>query len=100
MVSRKRGHAEMAAEAQPTEPSKLQKLRNMWQFANLAQYLNLFIDALRIDTDFDIEVCDAIAQTQFGCYVWNRMLTRYRTWKMSASNPNLPQSWPKLGSRF
>lgn len=57
MVSRKRARDEMEAEAPAEEPSMLQKLRNMWQFANLAQYLNLFIEALRIDSDFDIEVC-------------------------------------------
>lgn len=37
-------------------PSTLQKLRNMWQFANLAQYIFLFGDAVKIDKDFDIEV--------------------------------------------
>ncbi|KAF2276258.1 uncharacterized protein EI97DRAFT_494312 [Westerdykella ornata] len=55
MVSRKRDRDEMEAEGPVEEPSMLQKLRNMWQFANLAQYLNLFIEALRIDSDFDIE---------------------------------------------
>lgn len=34
----------------------LQKLRNMWQFANLAQYIFLFKAALKIDHDFGIEV--------------------------------------------
>jgi hypothetical protein len=67
MVPRKRGHAEMEAEAPPQEPTMLQKLRNMWQFANIAQYLNLFIDALRIDSDFDIEVCTAAASPLFRC---------------------------------
>ncbi|KAI4707837.1 hypothetical protein J4E89_007466 [Alternaria sp. Ai002NY15] len=55
MPSRKRAADEMEAEAPAEEPSTLQKLRNMWQFANLAQYISLFGDAVKIDKDFDIE---------------------------------------------
>lgn len=47
----------MEAEEPVQEPSTLQKLRNMWQFANLAQYISLFGDVVKIDKDFDIEVC-------------------------------------------
>lgn len=32
------------------------KLRNMWEFASLMQYIFLFGSAVRIDDDFDIEV--------------------------------------------
>ena len=46
----------MEAEEAVGEPSTLQKLRSMWQFANLAQYISLFGDAVKIDKDFDIEV--------------------------------------------
>jgi hypothetical protein len=56
MPSRKRAADEMAPEEKIEEPSTLQKLRNMWQFANLAQYISLFGDAVKIDKDFDIEV--------------------------------------------
>ena len=56
MPSRKRAAEEMEAEAPVEEPSTLQKLRNMWQFSNLAQYISLFGDAVKIDKDFDIEV--------------------------------------------
>ncbi|ORY13759.1 hypothetical protein BCR34DRAFT_480526 [Clohesyomyces aquaticus] len=55
MVSRKRARDEMEAEEPAQEPSPLQRLRNMWQFANLMQYINLFSDALKIDKEFDIE---------------------------------------------
>jgi hypothetical protein len=55
MPSRKRAAEEMEAEAPVEEPSTLQKLRNMWQFSNLAQYISLFGDAVKIDKDFDIE---------------------------------------------
>jgi hypothetical protein len=60
--SRKRGRQNsdahevvQAAEAQK-EPSTLQRIRNMWQFANLAQWLFLFGKAVKIDDDMDIEV--------------------------------------------
>lgn len=56
MVARKRARDEMETEPSVEEPTVLQKLRNMWQFANLAQYLFLFKGALKIDDDFDIEV--------------------------------------------
>ncbi|KAF2131395.1 hypothetical protein P153DRAFT_335654 [Dothidotthia symphoricarpi CBS 119687] len=36
-------------------PSTLQQLRDMWQFSNLAQYMNIFGDAVKIDRDLDIE---------------------------------------------
>ncbi|KAF2856307.1 hypothetical protein T440DRAFT_384429 [Plenodomus tracheiphilus IPT5] len=55
MPARKRAATEMEVEAPVEEPSTLQKLRNMWQFANLAQYISLFGEAVRIDRDFDIE---------------------------------------------
>ncbi|KNG51314.1 phd-finger domain-containing protein [Stemphylium lycopersici] len=55
MPSRKRAADEMEVEAAAEEPSTLQKLRNMWQFANLAQYISLFGDAVKIDKDLDIE---------------------------------------------
>jgi hypothetical protein len=46
----------METAAPVEEPTTLQKLRNMWQFANLAQYIFLFKGALKIDDDFGIEV--------------------------------------------
>ena len=56
MATRKRGRAEMEAETPAEEPSTLQKLRNMWQFANLAQYLNLFKGPLKLGNGIGIEV--------------------------------------------
>ncbi|KAF2706776.1 hypothetical protein K504DRAFT_412324 [Pleomassaria siparia CBS 279.74] len=55
MGSRKRARDEMEIDETPQEPSMLHKLRNMWQFANLAQYIFLFGDAVKIDSDLDIE---------------------------------------------
>ncbi|KAF2266879.1 hypothetical protein CC78DRAFT_552246 [Lojkania enalia] len=55
MASRKRGRDEMEADNTPEEPSALHKLRSMWQFANIMQYIHLFRDAVKIDPDFDID---------------------------------------------
>lgn len=51
----------METDEHAPEPSTLQKLRNMWQFANLMQYIHLFADALKIDREFDIDVGSPIA---------------------------------------
>jgi hypothetical protein len=42
--------------ATPKEPSLLDSIRNMWQFANLYQWILLFGAAIKLDNDFDIEV--------------------------------------------
>lgn len=56
MPARKRAAVEMDEEEHREEPSTLQRLRSMWQFANLAQYISLFHTAVKIDSDLDIEV--------------------------------------------
>jgi hypothetical protein len=59
MVSaRKRGRQEMevAVEA-PKEPTTLERIRNMWQFANLVQWIYIFGKVVKIDEELDIEVC-------------------------------------------
>lgn len=64
---RKRPHEEVSGERVDTpkrdtprkaahEPSMLDRIRGMWQFANLYQWIMLFGKAIRIDDDFDIEV--------------------------------------------
>jgi len=45
-----------AAIEPPKEPSLLDRLRNMWEFANLAQWIFIFGRAVKIDENFDIEV--------------------------------------------
>ncbi|KAF1939553.1 hypothetical protein EJ02DRAFT_255119 [Clathrospora elynae] len=55
MPSRKRAAEEMEPGEPVEAPSTLQKLRNMWQFANIVQYLSLFGEAVKTDKDFDIE---------------------------------------------
>lgn len=40
----------------PQDVETLTKLRNMWEFASLMQYIFLFGQAVKIDDDLDIEV--------------------------------------------
>lgn len=40
----------------PEHAETLRKLRNMWEFASLMQYIFLFGSVVKIDEDFDIEV--------------------------------------------
>ena len=56
MVPRKRGRAEMESSEPAVEPGLLPRLRNMWEFANIMQYIFIFGKAVKIDEDFDIEV--------------------------------------------
>lgn len=68
-----------AAEAQldiPAEPQVspehaqlLSELRNMWEFASLMQYIFLFGHVVKIDEDFDVEVCRRSLYLQ-GCREW------------------------------
>lgn len=56
MASRKRGRDEMESSGLAQDESMLTKLRNMWEFSNLMQYIFIFGRAVKIDEDFDIEV--------------------------------------------
>lgn len=59
MVSRKRTRQETEGHgaAEPTqEHGLLHQLRNMWEFANLMQYIYSFGKMMKIDDSFDIEV--------------------------------------------
>jgi len=56
MVSRKRGRAEMESPAPAQELGLLDRIRNMWEFANLMQYIFIFGRAVKIHEDLDIEV--------------------------------------------
>ncbi len=44
-------------EEKAQEPSLLQKIRNMWEFSSVMQFIFTFGKAVKIDEDFDIEVC-------------------------------------------
>jgi len=64
---RKRAHEDISGGAIDTpkkdtprktaaEPSMLDRIRGMWQFANLYQWIMLFGKAIKMDDDLDIEV--------------------------------------------
>jgi len=57
MAPRKRPRDEDVVEdVSVVEATPLQRLRNMWQFASLMQYITLFGSAVRLDPDFDLNV--------------------------------------------
>jgi len=58
-AARKRSLREVAMDnfEPPAPPSMLHRIRNMWQFANLFQFILLFGKALKMDDNLDIEVC-------------------------------------------
>jgi hypothetical protein len=58
-MPRKRTHDEMEAiepEAKEETPSMLKRIRSMWEFASVMQFIFIFGKAVKIDEDFDIEV--------------------------------------------
>lgn len=55
-MSRKRGRMEMESSEPAVGLSLLDRLRNMWEFANLMQYIFIFGKAVKIDEDLIIEV--------------------------------------------
>jgi hypothetical protein len=61
MSARKRGRQEMEAVEESKEPSMLERVRNMWEFANLAQWIFIFGRAVKIDENLDIEVCNSLS---------------------------------------
>ncbi|KAB2576098.1 Reticulocyte-binding protein 2-like protein a [Lasiodiplodia theobromae] len=61
MPARKRGRQEVEQEEQPRkqEPTKLEKLRNTWEFASLVQYIYIFGSVVKIDEDIDVDELEA-----------------------------------------
>lgn len=61
MVSRKRGRDELEDETEmpemksEEEPNMLHKIRNMWEFASLMQYVFFFGKAVKVE-DMEVEV--------------------------------------------
>ena len=51
---------DITLDSEPQSPENvdtLAKLRSMWEFASFMQYIFLFGHVVKIDDDFDIEVC-------------------------------------------
>ncbi|CCU75103.1 PHD finger domain-containing protein [Blumeria hordei DH14] len=59
MVSRKRARQEPMAEEPPEDTSLLRRVRNMWEFANLAQWISLFGKAVKLKDDLDVELIES-----------------------------------------
>jgi hypothetical protein len=57
-AARKRSLQELNSDnpPKPEQSSMLHRIRNMWQFANLYQFILLFGQALKLDDNLDIEV--------------------------------------------
>ncbi|KAK0672814.1 hypothetical protein QBC41DRAFT_312802 [Cercophora samala] len=60
-ATRKRALPEVSSEnvQQPQQESLIHRIRNMWQFANLVQFMMLFGKALKLDDNLDIEDLEA-----------------------------------------
>ena len=50
------------------ERSMIERIRNMWEFANLAQWIYIFGKAVKIDEDLDIEVREPSTFNQFRIF--------------------------------
>ncbi|POS87604.1 hypothetical protein EPUL_000936 [Erysiphe pulchra] len=59
MVSRKRGIQEFESSEFPTETEILRQLRNMWEFANLTQWICIFGRAVKISDELDTEYIES-----------------------------------------
>jgi hypothetical protein len=61
-MPRKRTRDEMEASEPPAQVSQdtplIHKIRNMWEFASVMQYIHTFGKAVKLDNDFDIQVRD------------------------------------------
>ena len=69
-MPRKRTRDEMEAASEPLaqalqETSLIHKIRNMWEFASVMQYIHTFGKAVKLDNDFDIQVRDSFTASIF-----------------------------------
>jgi hypothetical protein len=87
--ARKRGLREVNAEVAEIreEPSLLQRIRNMWQFANLCQWISLFGDVVKLDENLDVDVRGPLRLLDCETHEDHcSLLLLLRTSKPSASN--------------
>lgn len=56
MSTRKRSLEEVEASPIGEEEALLHRIRNMWQFANLCQWIYIFGKAVKIPDEIDVEV--------------------------------------------
>lgn len=60
----------MEAVSDTTVAPLLQRIRHMWQFANLCQWIYIFGKAAKIDETLEIDVCQLV------------LVLRYRDWNI------------------
>jgi hypothetical protein len=65
--SKKRGRQEMEDAEPQEERPMIERIRNMWEFANLAQWIYIFGKAVKIDENLDIEVGSLQSCSHFAC---------------------------------
>ncbi|KAK4224623.1 reticulocyte-binding protein 2 a [Podospora fimiseda] len=92
----------------PKPPSMLQRIRNMWQFANLYQFIMLFGKALKLDDNIDISDLEAeclkpgsLALQDIGLGIL-KFLSSHRGLTYAISDPSvvaLPLCLPHLEHR-
>lgn len=77
MPARKRARQEVEQDEHPPpqEPTKLEKLRNTWEFASLTQYIYIFGSVVKIDEDIDVDV-RAPPHPSSACTPWILMSDR------------------------
>jgi hypothetical protein len=95
-ATRKRSFRELDSgnDQEPKQPSMLHRIRNMWQFANLVQFIVLFGQTLKLDNNLDIEVRVAAIACQYGTIATQRKVvgshsTCARIWKQNALSQDL-----------
>lgn len=78
-MPRKRTRQEMEdsePQEEKQEASLLHKIRNMWEFASVMQYIFMFGKSIKVDEDFDIEVCLAFINPCSA--ILQRLLAEYK----------------------
>jgi len=81
----------------PEHAETLAKLRNMWEFASLMQYVFMFGQVVKIDDDLDIEV-RPFTTFDTGPRFWVLMMDRCRILSTSAPSLSRRRGWPTLAS--
>ncbi|MCJ1286241.1 hypothetical protein MMC26_005586 [Xylographa opegraphella] len=103
MVTRKRGRAEMESTEVVQEIGLLVRLRNMWEFANIMQYIFIFGKAVKIDEDFDNEVptprplCHPAASESLSCHMSTNELTNIQDLEAECLKPGPSDKLAEIG---
>ena len=102
-AARKRSSQELSADGTqgPAQPSMLHRIRNMWQFANLFQFILLFGHALKLDDNLDIEVRHILPLSSSGFavsrgkpFAYMRAAVGFRSGMPQAGVHGTSRYWP------